>query len=762
MALSLTAYNSGLTINLKLTANFQDSKQIISYKCFNNRPEQYFFYLHLSPSKRIHACNQTNYKHLTMVAKRIIAKKRRVFSLALIAVSSFILYSQKYCSSSETTCSIPNNYIGNWINDSNNHWEYGFYENFAIVNCDFWDYHSINTDSNGHVHLELTKQDNMLKTQLVRTSTNQIMIKQEDNDTPTLFSQIKMACFDYSSKDTTPFLSPAFIPDSATIIGYYKDLNIGMKKFLSRFFPSPFEVSVYDFLQGEEVKYHTDIDRQGRFRITFPVMNTQELYVDWKRTRIRAVVEPGDSLFLFVDINDYLLTKEDSASYQAYVDRPKKVLFMGKNARLNNEIYQYKDPDITIQKREFSTKSDMEFLHACNDVYSKRLNLLNEHIKKKPSISDKFIFYKRMKEQHELAFNLIQRNYSSYNDGMTSTLQEGYFQFIEENFTLNNELEYTFTSDFGIFIRDYIYYNQKLAPSFSVTLDEVNERLKEENKLTLEIDQETKEINTLIHLHDSINENKLMLAEQIRSKIDQLSTNHIIKQTIETLQTEKSFLLTTVADSLILNPHLRELWTTNRYIRWFEILHIPLSAKQLSVFKQKVHALHLRNRIDSLQKHYEDLTKKAVDYRVSIKSTAHLKEYKEATLLWSELIKPYKGKVLYIDFWGTWCNPCRQDLKKMDEIKDQLIGDEVVFMYFANRSPEKTWENVIKEMKLSGNNIVHYRLPDEQQGMIERLLEVTNYPTYVLVNKDGKIITTHAERPSNPDGAIKQIKELLQ
>lgn len=38
---------------------------------------------------------------------------------------------------------LPENLLGNWINTSNQEWEYGFFENFAIYRSDFWDYKTI-------------------------------------------------------------------------------------------------------------------------------------------------------------------------------------------------------------------------------------------------------------------------------------------------------------------------------------------------------------------------------------------------------------------------------------------------------------------------------------------------------------------------------------------------------------------------------------------------------------------------------------------
>jgi hypothetical protein len=56
--------------------------------------------------------------------------------------------------------------------------------------------------------------------------------------------------------------------------------------------------------------------------------------------------------------------------------------------------------------------------------------------------------------------------------------------------------------------------------------------------------------------------------------------------------------------------------------------------------------------------------------------------------LFEELIKPYKGKVIYADFLGTLCGLCKENLKYVKDLKAKMKGQDVVFMYFANRSPE--------------------------------------------------------------------------
>ena len=61
------------------------------------------------------------------------------------------------------------------------------------------------------------------------------------------------------------------------------------------------------------------------------------------------------------------------------------------------------------------------------------------------------------------------------------------------------------------------------------------------------------------------------------------------------------------------------------------------------------------------------------------------------------------------------------------------------YLYLANRSPEKSWKNVIAEYNLTESNCVHYNLPDNQQEAVEQYVGLTGYPTYRLFDKQGRI-----------------------
>ena len=97
------------------------------------------------------------------------------------------------------------------------------------------------------------------------------------------------------------------------------------------------------------------------------------------------------------------------------------------------------------------------------------------------------------------------------------------------------------------------------------------------------------------------------------------------------------------------------------------------------------------------------------------------------------IAKNYEGKVVLFDFWATWCGPCRQAMKQIDEIKPELQQKGCAFVYVTGEtSPGGTWKQMIPA--IAGD---HYRLTDQQWGELCRALNIPGIPAYLLLDKKG-------------------------
>ena len=111
----------------------------------------------------------------------------------------------------------------------------------------------------------------------------------------------------------------------------------------------------------------------------------------------------------------------------------------------------------------------------------------------------------------------------------------------------------------------------------------------------------------------------------------------------------------------------------------------------------------------------------------------------EGDSLLVDLIKDFKGKVILIDFWDTWCMPCRHAIKQMEPMKEEFEGKDVVFMYIADESsPQQDYDGMIVSMKGE-----HYRLTESQQKSLMHKWGFTGIPSYVIIGKDGMVKDFH-------------------
>jgi thiol-disulfide isomerase/thioredoxin len=130
--------------------------------------------------------------------------------------------------------------------------------------------------------------------------------------------------------------------------------------------------------------------------------------------------------------------------------------------------------------------------------------------------------------------------------------------------------------------------------------------------------------------------------------------------------------------------------------------------------------------------------------------------------IFRKLILPYRGRVVYIDVWGTWCGPCREEMEHLPTLHETLKDLPVTYMYLANNSPEELWKKSAVRYGLNHADCVNLRLPNSQQHAVEHYLNVHGYPTYLLVAPDGTIVSNDAPCPSKASIVRDAIMKLIE
>lgn len=123
-------------------------------------------------------------------------------------------------------------------------------------------------------------------------------------------------------------------------------------------------------------------------------------------------------------------------------------------------------------------------------------------------------------------------------------------------------------------------------------------------------------------------------------------------------------------------------------------------------------------------------------------------------------LKDFAGKVVYMDFWASWCAPCRAEMKKGSPVLHEKFKDnkDVVFLYVSIDEKADAWKAAITQDKIEG---VHVLSPRGSENEVARAFNITGIPHYILIGRDGKIYDNNAPRPSEQK-AYEKISEALK
>ena len=114
----------------------------------------------------------------------------------------------------------------------------------------------------------------------------------------------------------------------------------------------------------------------------------------------------------------------------------------------------------------------------------------------------------------------------------------------------------------------------------------------------------------------------------------------------------------------------------------------------------------------------------------------------------------FKGKVIFINFWATWCRPCVIEMPGLQILYDKLKKENVEFLFISNEEKNRV-KNFIEQ-----NN---YTMPIYIKGeKIPKAIEYRGIPSIFIVNKDGTIVFKHTGSANWSDkSCVDFIKKLL-
>ncbi len=115
------------------------------------------------------------------------------------------------------------------------------------------------------------------------------------------------------------------------------------------------------------------------------------------------------------------------------------------------------------------------------------------------------------------------------------------------------------------------------------------------------------------------------------------------------------------------------------------------------------------------------------------------------------------GSVVYIDFWASWCGPCKQSFAWMNAMQDKYRaqGLKIIGVNLDTKTEDAK--------KFLAQNPAHFTVAFESKGVTPKSYGVKGMPTSFLVGRDGKVIFQHLGfKESDRDQLENQIKAALE
>jgi thiol-disulfide isomerase/thioredoxin len=154
-------------------------------------------------------------------------------------------------------------------------------------------------------------------------------------------------------------------------------------------------------------------------------------------------------------------------------------------------------------------------------------------------------------------------------------------------------------------------------------------------------------------------------------------------------------------------------------------------------------------KINELQKKYK------LDFSKSDKLI--LTDVKNDTITLSSLLEENRGKWLYIDFWASWCTPCRKANLESNKLKKEFEKENIEFIYLSLNDIKGNWKKAIELDKISDSQ--NYFIENGNTSSVIEKLFIKTVPHYLIYNPNGELVHGFADRPG--EGAKDQLKKLM-
>ena len=633
-----------------------------------------------------------------------------------------------------------------WRDEKSGDWVIAFTEDCAIYQCKFWDYKQCRVDEkSGKAEMVLTNGNEELKVSVGKDKKGKRTLRIGDKKM-NLSMITSRFLSEYPVEDKREgFVDNGYKPDTVTVVGWLKDMPNQYKDMKT------FEFGTKNIFTDKRESYTADLDSLGRFTIKIPVLNSSEFFCDWRRCFVRTIFEPGKTYFMLYDFKEG------------------RRFFMGDDVRLQNELFHYPADWNSFRLDEYDPKNRdfSKYTQATDSLLQSQFAYIDQLCANHPTLSARFKAFRKGNTLWQQAFCYAQSRFKTPDYRLPDEAR----QYAHDTFWAKYTGPLPLHRETLGFFHDYISDVSQANPvEVTWNLDdhvdecasndeerELLNRMVAVNKETLAmLDTCILEVEKEKVVQEQNEKNKDLIDQVVkllnRPELRKLRDGQVL---IGKMKNTEQLL-----DSLQAAPIVKQVILSKQVYDELEYKRTPLTPEAIDTFKTLVtHPIGIEL-VERENNRYIAIENREFD-KLVLKSSDPLKGISEGEALLQKILEPYKGRFVLLDVWGTWCAPCKEALSHSTEEYARLAKYDIVYLYLANSSPQESWESVIKEYNVSGDNVAHYNLPDEQQSAIERHLGVQHYPTYKLFDREGHLLdlTIDARNLDDLERMIKRLSE---
>lgn len=169
--------------------------------------------------------------------------------------------------------------------------------------------------------------------------------------------------------------------------------------------------------------------------------------------------------------------------------------------------------------------------------------------------------------------------------------------------------------------------------------------------------------------------------------------------------------------------------------------HLPTYASYLERFRQECTTPAYVRYLDSLAARPTGLRA-----RPDLAATPLRSRTGEA-LTWGQLLGRNQGRVVYVDLWASWCAPCLAEMPASATLQQALRGQPIQFVYVSLDTNPAKWHQALTTHHLTQPGTQHYLL--DPKSALAKYLNAPPIPRYLLLDKQGRVVSLDAARPSS-------------